>query len=88
MFKRFQRVVGVLFFSMLVLLLSILGYSNSAVTRAETENASQPNIIFVVVDALRADHVSSYGYDRQTTPNVDAWIAESGVLFTDVTAAS
>lgn len=86
--KRFHRAAGVLFFSMLVLLLSLLGLSNSAVSRAETKTTGQPNIIFVVVDALRADHVSSYGYHRQTTPNVDAWIAESGVLFTDVTAAS
>lgn len=39
---------------------------------------SQPNILFYVSDSLRADHVSSFGYERATTPNVDA-LAEDGV---------
>ncbi len=38
------------------------------------------NIIFVLEDALRADHLSCYGYGRKTTPVKDAW-ARSGVLF-------
>ena len=29
-----------------------------------------PNVIFITVDTLRADHISSYGYDRKT-PNID-----------------
>ena len=31
-------------------------------------DASQPDIILVSIDTLRADHVSSYGYERKTTP--------------------
>ena len=34
----------------------------------------------IVVDTLRADHVSSYGYSRATTPNLDR-MAQQGVLF-------
>lgn len=34
-----------------------------------------PNVILVVVDALRADHVGCYGYDRDTTPFVDSLAA-------------
>jgi arylsulfatase A-like enzyme len=31
------------------------------------------NIALLVLDALRADHVSCYGYSRPTTPNLDAF---------------
>lgn len=37
---------------------------------------SQPNILFFVSDSLRVDHVSSFGYERKTTPNVDALAAD------------
>lgn len=38
------------------------------------------NILLFVFDALRADHVGAYGYDRNTTPALDS-LAENGVLF-------
>lgn len=41
---------------------------------------ARPNVLFVSVDTLRADHVSCYGYPRATTPHVDA-LAAQGVLF-------
>jgi len=34
------------------------------------------NVILYVIDALRADHVSCYGYERDTTPNIDALAAD------------
>jgi len=34
----------------------------------------------ISLDTLRADHLSAYGYERETSPNIDA-LAESGVLF-------
>jgi len=40
---------------------------------------SQPSIVLISIDTLRADHVSAYGYSRPT-PNIDA-LAETGVLF-------
>lgn len=40
----------------------------------------KPNIIFVVIDAVRARNVGAYGYDKPTTPNIDK-IAQEGVLF-------
>ena len=42
----------------------------------------QPNIILISIDTLRVDHVSSYGYHRDTTPNLDR-LAEEGVRFTN-----
>lgn len=38
------------------------------------------DIVLVSIDALRADHVGAYGYERRTTPSIDALAAE-GVLF-------
>ncbi len=46
-----------------------------------------PNIILIVWDTTRADHVSSYGYHRQTTPYADQ-LARRGVLFENATSAS
>jgi arylsulfatase A-like enzyme len=46
-----------------------------------------PNILLIVVDTLRADHVSSYGYSRQTTPQIDN-LATHGVLFQNAIAPS
>lgn len=39
-----------------------------------------PNIILISIDTLRADHLSCYGYHRQTTPNIDR-LASEGALF-------
>ncbi len=39
-----------------------------------------PNVLLLTIDALRADHVSSYGYERRTTPRLDD-LAKDGVRF-------
>lgn len=42
------------------------------------EAAERPkNVIFILVDTLRADHLSAYGYERKTSPAVDAFAGES-----------
>ena len=38
------------------------------------------NILFVLIDTLRADRLSAYGYQRETSPNIDA-LAATGVRF-------
>jgi arylsulfatase A-like enzyme len=38
------------------------------------------DIVLLTIDALRADHVGAYGYQRATTPNLDA-LANDGLLF-------
>jgi len=45
------------------------------------------NVLVVVVDTLRADHLSTYGYSRPTSPNLTR-IAAQGVLFENAIAAS
>src|SRR5574341_183157 len=39
--------------------------------------SSKLNIALIVLDDLRADHVSAYGYPRQTTPHLDARAAQA-----------
>lgn len=41
---------------------------------------TRPDILLIVLDTLRADRLSCYGYPREITPHIDAF-AESGVLF-------
>ena len=45
------------------------------------------DILLITIDALRADHVGSYGYGRPTTPALDA-LARDGVLFERAYAAT
>ena len=45
----------------------------------------QPNFVFVLIDTLRADHVGSYGYDRETTPFIDS-LAREGLVFENAIA--
>lgn len=38
------------------------------------------NVILIILDALRPDHLSCYGYGKETSPNIDK-LARQGVLF-------
>ena len=42
-----------------------------------------PNVLIFLIDTLRRDHLSCYGYLRKTSPNIDA-LARDAVLLTDV----
>jgi arylsulfatase A-like enzyme len=50
--------------------------------------SSTPHVILIIVDALRSDHVSAYGYGRATTPNLDALVADQGIHFQNATTTS
>jgi arylsulfatase len=45
------------------------------------------NIVLVLIDTLRADHLGTYGYARETSPNIDA-LARRAVVFRNVIAQS
>jgi arylsulfatase A-like enzyme len=61
-------------------------HSLSSTVHAGSRSKS-PNIVLIVWDTTRADHFSSYGYSRNTTPNVDQF-AKRGVLFENAISAS
>ena len=47
----------------------------------------KPNIVFILIDALRADHLPSYGYKIDTAPNIQR-LTRQGVVFERVIAPS
>lgn len=46
----------------------------------ETPKQKLPNILFISIDTLRADHLSSWGYHLETSPNIDR-LASEGVRY-------
>jgi arylsulfatase A-like enzyme len=58
------------------MLLCGLALLSPACNQAEPAPA-RPNLLFIMIDTLRADHLSCYGYDRETSPNIDRFAAEN-----------
>jgi arylsulfatase A-like enzyme len=56
-----------------VILLTVLG-------AACARPSPPPDVVWIVVDTLRVDHVGCYGHDRPTTPHLDG-LAEQSVRF-------
>ena len=50
--------------------------------------AKKPNILLFGIDSLRSDHMSLYGYDRLTTPHIDKYINEGGIMFENMFSPS
>lgn len=48
----------------------------------------RPNIILITLDTVRADHLSVYGYGRDTTPNLRRMAVASGTVYTHAVASS
>ncbi len=47
----------------------------------------RPDVFVFLLDTLRPDHLSCYGYERETTPHIDAFAAE-GVRFENAFSAA
>ena len=43
-------------------------------------SGSPENVLFVVMDTVRKDHLTPYGYDRETTPGLEAFADEATVF--------
>jgi len=43
-------------------------------------NDQRPNLVLITIDSLRADHLGVYGYQRPTSPNIDAFAREAVVV--------
>jgi arylsulfatase A-like enzyme len=89
--RRAPLVSAVLAVIAVALFLGIEGRARSRESAAvqQLPEAAQgtPNVIVVVVDTLRADHMSSYGYSRHTTPYLEH-MAQEGVQFEDAISPS
>ena len=49
--------------------------------------AGSPNVLLIVMDTVRADHLSLYGYHRATTPKLEQ-LAKRGIRFDKVRATA
>ena len=49
--------------------------------------ANSPNVLLIVLDTVRADHLSLYGYERPTTPNLER-LAKRGIRFDNARATA
>ncbi|MGB0646068.1 MAG: sulfatase-like hydrolase/transferase [Bradymonadia bacterium] len=51
-------------------------------TPRATADAETPqfNVVFVLIDTVRASHLSLYGYHRATSPNLDRWATQATVF--------
>lgn len=81
--RRWRRLIA------MVTLVEVVGLGILALRRvgpfiprasASSPPNSTPNVVLIVLDTVRADHLSAYGYHRPTTPNLER-LARKGVLF-------
>lgn len=55
---------------------------------APVARAFVPDIVLIVMDTTRADHLTAYGYHRNTTPHVAAFASEAVVYWNAVSTSS
>lgn len=83
---------------LLILIIVFLGLSvllkiklkNKNKIKVETNNFSclNCNVVIISIDTLRADHISSLGYSRNTTRNLDKFTNEAMVFTNNISVSS
>lgn len=72
----FSVLIGAVLLFSLLAVFRIVSFS----PRVTPKNGDVCNVMLISIDTLRPDHLQCYGYDRITSPSVDA-LAGDGVLF-------
>ncbi len=67
--------------------LSFSGVREHFLLSALPKPPNSPNVLIIIVDTLRADHLSPYGYSRDTSPYL-THLAQEGVVFENAIAPS
>ncbi|TAJ10503.1 MAG: hypothetical protein EPO68_14975 [Planctomycetota bacterium] len=78
--RRMKAIASARLAPLLCALAALAGCGEPSATSAPTTaagaaDARAHNVVLVVIDTLRADHLSLYGHARATTPRIDAWAA-------------
>lgn len=47
-----------------------------------------PNLLLVILDTVRADHLVPYGYERETTPHLNRWVDEHFTVYENARSTS
>jgi arylsulfatase A-like enzyme/Tfp pilus assembly protein PilF len=69
---------------LIVMLIVLIGAGIWLAGRQGVSATGIRHVVLISLDTTRADHLSCYGYERKTTPNIDA-LAEQGYLFSNTT---
>jgi arylsulfatase A-like enzyme len=62
------------------LLAACPGPRKATTTKPPASAGNRPSVLLITIDTLRADHLGTYGYKRQTSPRIDA-LAREGAVF-------
>ena len=74
-----QRRSRILWLGVVILTLALR--AGPARTESPTDSERpHPNLLFIIVDTLRKDHLGCYGYGRPTSPTIDE-LARTGIRF-------
>jgi len=68
--------------SLIIVTIMILAIGLILCFQLKPKIMNRPNIVLIILDCLRADHLGCYGYERDTSPNIDA-LAENGLIFSN-----
>jgi len=71
---KYIRTTGV------VLLIFLAIFKICVIVDGKTSKPNRPNIVWILIDALRADHLGCYGYRKNTSPFIDKF-ANENILF-------
>lgn len=63
-------------------------WGNPELAAPKPSSAPKWNLVWFVVDTLRADRLSAYGYDKKTSPHLEAWAKKDAALFKNAIAAA
>jgi len=92
--KSFSNILKVYIFILIIMLLVSFVYDMSFLPKAKkfnnvkiNENTNYSNVIIILLDAVRYDHLGCYGYGRETSSNIDR-LAANGVIFENAFAQS
>jgi len=78
LYKGTFKIIGFLFFFIMFFLALYIIFFH----RITSPNL---NVILITIDALKASHLSIYGYDKKTSPTIDR-LAQEGILFLNAAA--
>jgi arylsulfatase A-like enzyme len=90
---RFSKLVRYSFLPMALALLLLIVACHAQLSWAEHQATAKPiltgapNVLFIVLDTVRAKSLSLYGYSRETSPRIDQ-MARAGVKFDQARSAA
>jgi len=64
-----------------------MGLLLAGCVRPAAQDAMRDNVVLVVIDTLRPDHLAAYGYGRETAPFISS-LAREGVIFDGLSTSS